>query len=75
MTMKMSATAEGMEMGMDMTASAAESNVAMTMDLGGLITLDLSVNMDMSATTQLPEIALPAGVNATPIDLGISPAA
>ena len=75
MTMKMSATAEGMEMGMDMTASAAESNVAMTMDLGGLITLDLSVNMDMSATTQLPEIALPAGVTATPIDLGISPAA
>ena len=75
MTMKMSATAEGMEMGMDMTASAAESNVAMTMDLGGLITLDLSVNMDMSATTQLPEIALPAGVIATPIDLGISPAA
>ena len=71
MTMKMSATAEGMEMGMDMTASAAESNVAMTMDLGGLITLDLYVYLlDMSATTQLPESALPAGVTATPIDLG-----
>ena len=75
MTMKMSAAAEGMEMGMDMSASATESDVTMTMDLSGLMTLEMAVNSAVSATNEVPATGLPAGVNATPIDLGISPAA
>lgn len=70
MDLNVSASAEGVTMATTakIYADSTKSTIDLNMDLPGMLTLNLNMNLGYQATDKTPETGLPAGVTATPLD-------
>ena len=74
MDMALSASAEGVDLTTTakVYADSTKSTIDMEMDLPGMMNLKLQMDLGYKATDKEPETGLPAGVTATPLDLGMT---
>lgn len=70
MDMNMSASAEGFAMATTakIYADSTKSTIDMSMDITGMMSLTMKMDLGYKATDKAPETGLPSGVTATPLD-------
>lgn len=70
MDMNVSASADGVTMSTNakIYADSTKSTIDMNLDMPGMMTLGLKMDLGYQATDKTPETGLPAGVTATPLD-------
>ena len=70
MDMNMSASAEGFAMATTakVYADSTKSTIDMSMDITGMMSLTMKMDLGYKATDKAPETGLPSGVTATPLD-------
>lgn len=70
MDMSVTASADGVTMSTaaKIYADSTKSTIEMSMDMPGMMTMNLAMELAYQATDKVPETGLPAGVTATPMD-------